>query len=89
MPNRFETDSQFELAGTLRRVEIEGGFWALDLASASPEWGSRAVLVGADAAAAAAGDGASVVVTGAGVPSGADVLMSGPRFTVASLEVAR
>ncbi|MCW2974104.1 MAG: hypothetical protein JWN72_2377 [Thermoleophilia bacterium] len=87
MPDRPQTDSQFELAGTLRHHPIEGGFWTLDLDEPAATVGDHLVLVGADAAARAAGAGTRVVVRGAQQLDTVDFLMAGPRFEVASLEV--
>ncbi|MBC7461252.1 MAG: hypothetical protein H7287_07810 [Thermoleophilia bacterium] len=87
MPDRTQTDSQVELAGRLHFNEIEGGFWTLELHPAPPSVGDHVVLVGADGAARAAGDGAAVVVRGAQQQNVVDFLMAGPRFEVTSLEV--
>ena len=87
MPDRIQTDSQIELAGLLHFHEIEGGFFTLELHPALPTVGDHVVLVGADADARAAGDGARVVVRGSQQRDVVDFLMAGPRFEVTSLEV--
>lgn len=71
------------ITGTLQRVQLEGGFWGLRTAA-----GERYLLLGADRAAAKAGDGRRVVVRGRPSPDRATFQMWGTPLEVRSLHPA-
>lgn len=78
------TDASFR--GRLEHVDLEGGFWRLQLDEPTAD-GTESVVLGTPSALRSGfADGDAVVAHGHLDPFGATVFMAGPRFVLQSIE---